>query len=40
MTVDEVDVANWRRAQQATGRLRAFNDAGVRSPRMCLSRNG
>ena len=29
MTVDEVDVANWRRAQQATGRLRAFNDAGV-----------
>ena len=29
MTVDEVDVANWRRAQQACGRLRAFNDAGV-----------
>ena len=29
MTVDEVDVANWRRAQQASGRLRAFNDAGV-----------
>ncbi|MCB0942011.1 MAG: exodeoxyribonuclease V subunit alpha [Mycobacterium sp.] len=29
MTIDEMDVASWRRARQATGRLRAFNDAGV-----------
>ena len=29
MSVDEVDVANWRRVNQATGLLRAFNDAGV-----------
>ncbi|SBS75516.1 Exodeoxyribonuclease V alpha chain [uncultured Mycobacterium sp.] len=29
MTVDAVDVANWRHAQQADGLLRTFNDAGV-----------
>ena len=29
MSVDEVDVANWRRVNQSTGLLRAFNDAGV-----------
>lgn len=29
MTVDAVDVANWRHAQHADGLLRTFNDAGV-----------
>lgn len=29
MSIDEVDVANWRRVNEATGLLRSFNDAGV-----------
>ncbi len=29
MTIDEIDVADWRRAHEAIGLLRSFNDAGV-----------
>ncbi|MFN8032615.1 MAG: exodeoxyribonuclease V subunit alpha [Mycobacterium sp.] len=29
MTVDQVDLADWRRAERASGLLRSFNDAGV-----------